>query len=272
VLFRSLPKTGNALIAISCLMLGADIFIASKWISDLLLINADHWPILLLIVSAVYFAVAYINRNHLVLVMAFLALATWFGSESGYMSGWGAYFFGMNYPLRFALASPLVILLGYGLKKFVPKMDAGFVKIHYVMGLLYTNLALWILSIFGASTEWDWTQNHSELLLFSLLWGAFSVGSFILGARFRNRTFSGFAIVFFILNLYTRYFEYFWDKWDKSLFFIVLGALSLGIGIFFERRTRRNRIAAGQKGKEPPNAPMTGNAEGEEPPKTPNGG
>jgi uncharacterized membrane protein len=252
---RSLPRTGNALIAVACLVFGADVFTISKWLQDMSVISGDHWSILLLIITAAYFVIAYLNRNPIVLVLAFLGLATWFGSETGYMSGWGAYFFGMNYPLRFALVSPLVILAGYAQRKFIPKMDPGFVKIHYIMGLLYTNMALWILSIFGARTELAWTENHAELLLFSLLWGAFSVASFISGTRFKNRTFSGFAVVFLIINLYTRYFEYFWNEWDKSVFFIVLGVLSLGIGIFFERRTRKKKTVSGQIGNEPPVTP-----------------
>jgi uncharacterized membrane protein len=259
---RSLPRTGNALVAVACLVFGADIFTIAKWLQDMSVISGDHWSILLLVISIIYFLIAYLNRNPVVLVLAFLGLATWFGSESAYASGWGSYFFGMNYPLRFALVSPLVILAGYAQKKFIPDMNRGFVKIHYVMGLLYTNMALWILSIFGARNEWDWTQNHAELFLFSLLWGAFSVATFILGSRFRNRAFTGFAVVFLLINLYTRFFEYFWNDWDKSVFFIVLGALSLGIGIFFERWTRRKKTVEGEKKKEPRNAPISGQTDG----------
>ncbi|STV57953.1 membrane protein [Klebsiella pneumoniae subsp. pneumoniae] len=32
-----------------------------------------------------------------------LALGNWFGAETGYVSGWGAYWLGMNYPIRFVL-------------------------------------------------------------------------------------------------------------------------------------------------------------------------
>ncbi len=39
----------------------------------------------------------------LVWIFALLSLGSWFGAETGYVSGWGAYYLGMNYPMRFVL-------------------------------------------------------------------------------------------------------------------------------------------------------------------------
>jgi len=230
---RSLPKTGNALIVVACLLLAADVFTLAK----LLLPAGDHWSLLVLFVGLAYLALAYAFRNPTVLVMALIAVASWFGAESGYASGWGAYYLGMNYPLRFAVASPLVLLVGYLHQRFLPGRFEGFVKVYFALGLLYLSLSLWILSIFGTS-ELPLIANgdsHGVLAAFSLLWLGVSVGCFVLGSRFDNRMFRGFGLTFVILNLYTRYYEYFWNSLDKWVFFIVLGLVTLGVGMGLER-------------------------------------
>ena len=234
---RYYPKSGNALIAVACLLLCGDIFV----IGDILSTGSGHWPILLLIATAIYFGVAYWHKNTLVLVFALLGLATWFGTESGYVSGWGAYYLGLNYPMRFALVSPLVVLFGYLHEKLrLFNAPEAFVKAYYSIGLLYVNLSLWIMSIFGNYGDMHiWREaSQWELLVFALIWGLADVVIFVIGSRWQNRMFTGYAIVFLILNIYTRYFEFFWDEMHKSLFFIVLGGMSIAVGLIFERRLK----------------------------------
>jgi hypothetical protein len=76
-----------------------------------------------------------------------LSLGSWFGTETGYMSGWGAYYLGMNFPLRFVLFGGALIGLSLLFKRYAHFRD--FAHSTYVMGLLYLFIALWILSIFG---------------------------------------------------------------------------------------------------------------------------
>ncbi len=234
------PKSGNALIAVACLLLCGDIFV----IGDLFSSGSGHWPVLLLITAVIYLLLAYLHKNTLVLLFALIALATWFGTETGYISGWGAYYLGLNYPMRFALVSPFVILVGYLHQALRVNVPVGFIKSYYAIGLLYVNLALWILSIFGNYGDMSHWYGASQFELFGyvILWGLADVIIFLIGSRYRNSMFTGFALVFLILNLYTRYFEYFWEKMDQSLFFILLGAGSMAVGLFFERRLRQKRL------------------------------
>lgn len=231
------PKTGNALIAVACLLVCADIFV----IGDLLSTGSGHWSLLLFFTMLLYFGIAYLKRNTLVLVFALLGLATWFGTESGYISGWGVYFLGLNYPMRFAVVSPFVVLIGYLHQYFRARVPESFIKTYYALGLLYINLSLWIMSIFGNYGNIDEWHNAKqvELLVFAILWGVADVIIFLIGAKFHNKMFSGYASVFLILNLYTRYFEYFWNEMDKALFFIVLGGISIGVGLYFEQRLKQ---------------------------------
>lgn len=45
----------------------------------------------------------------------------------------------------------------------------------------------------------------------------------------------GFGLTFLGINLYTRYFEYFWDGMNKVLFFLILAASLAVIGRYAER-------------------------------------
>ncbi|MFN6887354.1 DUF2157 domain-containing protein, partial [Proteus mirabilis] len=47
--------------------------------------------------------IGFISRSSLVWLFFLLMLGNWFGAKTGYMSGWGAYWLGMNYPIRFVL-------------------------------------------------------------------------------------------------------------------------------------------------------------------------
>ena len=233
------PRTGNALIAVACLILCGDIFA----IGQLLFSGMGHWPILLLITSVIYFVIAYLKKNTLVLIFGLIGLATWFGTETGYMSGWGAYFLGLNYPIRFAIVSPIVVLIGYLHKKLELNVPESFITAYYSIGLLYVNLSLWVMSIFGnyGNIGKRYDASHLELLIFSIIWGLVNIGIFALGSKLKNRMFVGYAIVFLILNLYTRYFEYFWNAIHKSIFFIILGGISMFIALYFERRLKQRR-------------------------------
>jgi hypothetical protein len=229
------PKTGNALIAVSSLLLGADIFAVNKFLFN----EGIHWTTLILVISIIYLFIAYFKENTLVLVFSLLGFAAWFGAFTGYISAWGAYYLGLNYPMRFALISPIIILIGYFHKKLDLSVPESFIRTYYSFGLLFVNLSLWILSIFGYQGglgNWGFSSNNIELLFFSIVWLTVNAIIFLIGAKFQDKMFVGYAVTFIILNLYTRYFEYFWDKMYKSLFFIVLGGISIIIGLYFEKK------------------------------------
>jgi len=231
----NLQKTGSAFVIIACIILTVDLFVISRAFFP----DFERNTILLLIAFFIHFIIAYISRNSGVLVISLLTLASWLGVETGYLSDWGAYFLGLNYPFRFALVSPDLLVIGYFHKKkiFLNVYKEAFAKVYYILGLLYTNISLWLLSIIGNNENFFvfWNISYrSELLLFSLIWIAFNILCFIIGGLTKNKIFINFSGIFLSINLYTRYFEYFWNKMEKWLFFITLGCISLGVGIAFE--------------------------------------
>jgi hypothetical protein len=94
-----------------------------------------------------------------------------------------------------------------------------------VIGLLYLFIALWILSIWGNYQGYeDWhNAGHWELLHWSLYFGFAAAGAIYLGLRHDIAVLRGFGLTFLGINLYTKYFEYFWDGMHKAVFFAILG-------------------------------------------------
>jgi len=186
----------------------------------------DHGadPSLLILLScAVYAVIGFVFRSSLVWLFALVSLGGWLGAETGYESGWGAYYLGLNYPARFAIfgAGLTAIALGLGRAAwFAPVRDTT-----RAMGLLYLFLALWIMSIFGNYGDIDsgWQDaTHQQLLGWALLFGVAACAALYHGLRYDDGITKGFGLTFLLINLYTRYCEYFWNMLDKAVFFAIL--------------------------------------------------
>lgn len=185
--------------------------------------GSGHFSLLFLLASFVYAGIAIFAESKLIMVFAILSLGSWLGAETGYMSGWGAYYLGMNYPLRFLIFG--VALTGVSHTLLLSHKYKMFFQPVFVLGLLYLFVSLWILSIFGNYISiYSWYDvKQIELLHWSLLFGLFSFAAIFYGLKFDSSTARGFGITFLFINLYTRYFEYFWDYSHKAIFFGILG-------------------------------------------------
>jgi uncharacterized membrane protein len=74
---------------------------------------------------------------------------------------------------------------------------------------------------------------------FILLLTLLSAAGIYLGIAWESAVFLNISLAFFAVNLYTRFYEYFWDAMPKSLFFIVGGAALILGGVWVERMRRR---------------------------------
>jgi uncharacterized membrane protein len=82
------------------------------------------------------------------------------------------------------------------------------------------------------------TPDSRELWFILILTLLTSAGIY-LGVVWESAVVLNTSLVFFAINLYTRFYEYFWDAMPKSLFFIVGGAALILGGIWVERFRRR---------------------------------
>ncbi len=202
----------------------------------------ERYPIIILASATVYLLVGALFPSGVMWMTGLVSLCSWFGAETGYMSGWGAYFLGMNYPLRFVMIGFIITALSFLMTK---GRFAGLRKTTYIIGLLNLFIALWLMSIFGnyggASGYHD--ASEAELLLWSLLFGAVSVCAIIFGLKRDDEPARGFGLTFLMINLYTRYFEYFWKSTHKAIFFAILGLSFWILGRYSEKAW--NRLKSG---------------------------
>lgn len=197
--------------------------------------GSGHFSLLILLAAFVYCALGLSLQSKLIWVFGLLSLGGWFGAETGYVSGWGAYYLGMAYPLRFVLFGLALTLISLWLRDR-PRIAELFGTTR-VVGLLYLFIALWILSIWGNYDGYaSWHRaSHFELFHWSIYFAAASAACIYGGLKNDDSVLRGFGLTFLGINLYTRFFEFFWDDLHKAVFFAILGLSFWLIGSHAER-------------------------------------
>ncbi|TDQ08851.1 DUF2157 domain-containing protein [Pedobacter metabolipauper] len=186
--------------------------------------GSSHFSLLILFSVFVYGILAFVFKSRLIWAFVLISLGAWFGTETGYLSRWNYYFAGMNYPLRFVFFGLIVTAVSFIFKN--NKKLVIFYQTNYICGMIYLFVSLWLLSVFGNFGTLEEWYSIKQLSLF--YWGILSASACIVsifaGLKYRDDIAREFGITFLFINLYTRYFEYFWDSWHKALFFSVLAA------------------------------------------------
>lgn len=212
--------------------------------------GSGNWPALLLIDLIVLVPFAYIARNILLLTLAVVVFFTWFGGVTGYASGWGMYWFGMNYPLRFLLVGLIMTGLGalhWRAERNWRRAYDGFFKVWLAGGLFFSEMALWLMSLFGNYGRIfdEFIERPGQLLLFNALWATFNLISLNVSRRSGIRMLRGFSVTFLVIQGYTLYFWKVAGHLGAILATFVAGAVTLALVVRLESR-RRNAAEARQ--------------------------
>jgi hypothetical protein len=186
--------------------------------------GSGHYSLLFLLSVFVYGFLAWRMDSRLIWLFSLVSLGSWFGTETGYQTRWSDYFLGMNYPLRFVLFGIVLVIACFVLRK--RKWFALFDDLTYVVGLLYLFLSLWLLSIFGnyGNINAWWNIKQISLFYWGIISAVFAGGFLFYGLKSKDDIAREFGITFLIIFIYTKYFEYFWDHTNKTLFFAILAA------------------------------------------------
>jgi hypothetical protein len=197
--------------------------------------GSGNFPLLFLLSVFVYGILAYRMDSRMIWLFTLVSLGSWFGSATGYETRWSDYFLGLNYPLRFVLFSAILVGACYILKN--KKWFERFWELTYVVGLLYLFISLWLLSIFGNSGSIDhwWHIKQISLFYWGIISAAVAGGFMLYGLKTRDVIAREFGITFLLIFIYTKYFEYFWEHTNKTLFFSILGLSFWVIGSKAER-------------------------------------
>lgn len=177
--------------------------------------------------TVIFFGLAAGFRSRVLWVGCMLSLMGWFGAFSTVHAA-NNLFLGLNYPARFSVFGLLVIGLASMMAR-VPRL-ASFSALTYHAGILICFTGLWGVSVFGNFGTLDAWQavRQARMLPFAIVTGALLAAALFLGIRRNDAALRDYSILFLLLHLYTRYFEYFWDALNKGLFFLVL-AVSFGL-------------------------------------------
>jgi hypothetical protein len=196
--------------------------------------GSRNWPPLVGIQTVLLAAMAYALGNRLVLAHATITCFVWFGGETGY--GWGMYWLGMNYPMRFSVAGTIALGVAWLHAVFGGRFQA-FARVYAHFGALVLNLSLWMMSLFGDFADYEirWHE-ESQRLAFTGLWAAVSIASIFAGARTGVGLLRSYGLVFLIINVYTFYFQFVAGDWAALwwVHLLIVGGSLLAIGFHLE--------------------------------------
>ena len=229
-----MPKTSSAIIAVSSIFLSAFIFTVSYIITN----NKDNFILLSLVSIIIFFIIAYIKKNYAVLSMAIIGLITWYGLEGFDVSSIDLM---LNNYIRFITTSIFIFLIGItDINKKLGDKYLKFSSIYYTIGLLYLNIILAFMSSFGNYSYAIILKEYGNpyVIIYSSLFLLSNIITLIIGYKLKIYSIIKYSIFFIILNMYIRYFEYFYLRMNTWIFFIILGLSTLLIGIIIERIIR----------------------------------
>ncbi|MDE1193028.1 MAG: hypothetical protein PW786_12920 [Arachidicoccus sp.] len=175
-----------------------------------------------LIATIVYCIISFIIKSQITWLLTLIALTCWICVQTASFNNWQPYLLGMNFVLRFWLFS--ILFLAAIILSRNQKIIRAFysLSLYYALSLFFASL--WVLSISGNTDTWEtWNKTPQiHFWIWALLAIVISAAAIYYGYTKRNSLVQNFGVTFFLLNIYTRYFEYFWNGSYKSIFFIIL--------------------------------------------------
>ena len=105
---------------------------------------------------------------------------------------------------------------------------AGFPPIYRMIGLVAVLLPMLILSTWGVGSYTDFDRDTVERV-YQVLGFAACACAIWLGIRGEWRETVNVGVVFFVLFLYMRFFDWWWDTMPKYLFFLILGLTAVAM-------------------------------------------
>lgn len=185
------------------------------------------------VVLPVLVALSYVFKNVFILSMALLGFFHWVGSFAA-MLGRSTYAIEVQDPRLMMVASLLVIGIGIAHERTHQPRTARFHHAYETWGLIYLNLSLLILSIDDGA--------YNAELMWAGLFALFGIAQVVIGARLHSSLFTGFGVTALAINLYTRYFEYFWERTHAGVFFLIGGVSLFALGAGCEVVLRKTRV------------------------------
>jgi len=189
--------------------------------------------------AAFAFLLAYACNARLLLFFGIVSVSSFIAMKIGTWSGMYWISFGER-PENFFIPSLLVFILPQLVNH---KRFAGFEVTYRVMAMIMIFLPILILSNWGKISYLSWYSNTIEGF-YQLIGFVLSASVIWLGIKRRWGEVTNTGNVFFILFLYTKFFDWWWDWMPKYIFFFVLGLAAL-LALMVFKRIRLSNLSEG---------------------------
>jgi len=175
--------------------------------------------------------IAYSYRLRLMLVAGLTCLMGYLAATIGTWSGIYWLSFGER-PENFIVAGALILAAAFIPQRRYPE----FLPTYRIFGLLAIFFAILILSHWGMGSYLSFPPKQIQ--------NGYQIGGFILaglviwgGIRRSWHGVVNLGSTFFVIFLYTKFYDWWWDWLPKYLFFLILGGIAVGL-LFVLRRMR----------------------------------
>jgi uncharacterized membrane protein len=191
--------------------------------------------------AAFAFLLAYTCDLRLLLAAGILCMIAFVAARAGTWSGMYWLYFGER-PENFFL--PAIVLF------FIPQLIPharfpGFAAIYRVFALLTLFLPVLVLANWGQVSYLDLDRNTVEVI-YQIVGFAGSAAAIWLGARRHWPEVVNTGVTLFVIFLYTKFFDWWWARMPKYLFFMVLGLTAVLLLFVFRRlRAQGYRLLGG---------------------------
>jgi len=194
-------------------------------------------PNALFVISLLSFMLAYATNTRLILSFAIITLASFISAQMGTMNG--MYWIGFGYrPENFFLPSLMLFMIP---SIFSHKKYNGFDPIYRVFAMIIFFLPVLVLSNWGSASYLSISTPNIEAL--------YQVTGFVVsGISIWFGIQKGYAEVvntgntFFVLFLYTKFYDWWWSMMPKYLFFLIIGITSVLFLMVFKKIKARGEV------------------------------
>ena len=189
--------------------------------------------------AAFSFLLAYACNARLLVFFGIVSISSFIAMKVGAWNGMYWISFGER-PENFFIASLIIFLLPQLVNQ---KRFTGFAVIYRVMAMIIVFIPILILSNWGRISYLNWSTDMVEGF-YQLIGFALSASAIWLGIKRHWGEVINTGNVFFILFLYTKLFDWWWDWMPKYVFFFVMG-LSALLALIVFKRIRISKLSEG---------------------------
>lgn len=194
----------------------------------------------LLLWAAYAFLLAYLCDLRLLLASGLLCITAFIAARAGELGG----LYWLDFGRRPENFFPAAIAM-FSLPVLISQVRyAGFAQTYRLLGLLTLFLPMLVLSFWGEASYLPLGPNSIEHL-YQVLGFLVAAAVIWLGIRAHWTDVINTGVTFFVVFLYTKFYDWWWQEMPKYLFFLILGLTAL-LTLFVLRRLRTDGAVSSQ--------------------------